>query len=58
VRDADGDALVAALVSGPAHGTATCSATQCVYRPVSNFVGTDAFRYSACDPSEPATRRP
>jgi hypothetical protein len=49
--DADGDTLAAELVSGPAHGTATCSATQCVYRPVSNFVGTDAFRYRACDPS-------
>ncbi|HEX5617343.1 MAG TPA: Ig-like domain-containing protein, partial [Solirubrobacteraceae bacterium] len=49
--DADGDALIAALVSGPAHGTATCSATECVYRPVSNFVGTDTFRYRACDPS-------
>ena len=49
--DLDGDPLTAALVAGPAHGTATCSATQCVYRPVSNFVGTDAFRYRACDPS-------
>jgi len=49
--DVDGDPLTAELVSGPAHGTATCSATQCVYRPVSNFVGTDAFRYRACDPS-------
>lgn len=49
--DPDGDPLAAELVSGPAHGTATCSATQCVYRPVSNFVGTDTFRYRACDPS-------
>jgi Bacterial Ig domain len=49
--DADGDPLTAELVSPPAHGTATCSATQCVYRPVSNFVGTDTFRYRACDPS-------
>ena len=49
--DPDGDPLTAALVSSPAHGTATCSATQCVYRPVSNFVGTDTFRYRACDPS-------
>jgi hypothetical protein len=49
--DLDGDALTAALVTGPAHGTATCSPTQCVYRPVSNFVGTDAFSYRACDPS-------
>jgi hypothetical protein len=49
--DADGDPLTVALVSGPAHGTATCSATQCVYRPVSNFVGTDSFRYRACDPA-------
>jgi hypothetical protein len=49
--DPDGDALTAALVSSPAHGTATCTATQCVYRPLSNFVGTDAFRYRACDAS-------
>jgi hypothetical protein len=49
--DVDGDPLTAALVSPAANGTATCSATQCVYRPVSNFVGTDTFRYRACDPS-------
>ena len=47
--DPDGDPLSAALVSGAAHGTATCSATACAYRPVSNFVGTDTFAYEACD---------
>ena len=49
--DLDGDALAAQLVSGAGHGTATCTATECVYRPESNFVGTDSFVYRACDPS-------
>jgi hypothetical protein len=49
--DADGDALTADLVDGASHGTATCAGTQCTYRPLSNFVGTDSFTYRACDSS-------
>jgi hypothetical protein len=49
--DADGDELTAQLVSGAAHGSASCAGTQCTYRPASNFVGSDSFTYRACDPS-------
>ena len=48
--DADGDALTAVLVTGPAHGTLTLSTNgSFVYRPATNFNGTDSFTYVAND---------
>jgi VCBS repeat-containing protein len=48
--DADGNALSAVLVSGPAHGTLALSADGSFsYTPVSNFNGTDSFTYKAND---------
>jgi VCBS repeat-containing protein len=48
--DADGDALTAALVSGPAHGTVTLNANGALtYAPAANFNGTDSFTYKASD---------
>ena len=50
--DIDHDSLVAALVSGPAHGLVTLAADgSFVYTPALNFAGTDAFTYSVSDPS-------
>jgi VCBS repeat-containing protein len=48
--DADGDALTAALVSGPANGTLTLNADGSFsYAPNSNFNGSDSFVYSITD---------
>jgi VCBS repeat-containing protein len=48
--DADGDALTAALVSGPAHGTLTLNADgSFTYTPAANYNGPDAFTYKAND---------
>jgi VCBS repeat-containing protein len=48
--DVDGDALTAALVSGPAHGTLTLSSTgSLTYTPAADFNGTDSFTYKAND---------
>jgi len=47
--DVDGGSLAVTKLTDPAHGTATCTATACTYRPVSNFAGTDSFTYKACD---------
>jgi len=48
--DADGDALTAALVSAPTHGTATLNADgSFVYTPTVGFTGEDAFTYCADD---------
>ncbi len=50
--DADGDALTAALVSGPSHGSVTLAADGgFTYTPSAGFVGSDAFTYRALDPS-------
>lgn len=49
-RDADGDALSAVQVSGPAHGVLTLKPDgSFVYVPRPGFVGTDSFSYRAHD---------
>jgi VCBS repeat-containing protein len=48
--DANGDAVTAVLVSGPAHGTlALQSDGSFVYTPAANFHGADSFTYKAAD---------
>src|SRR3954464_14898750 len=48
--DADGDALSAALVSGPAHGSLALNANGALtYTPDANFNGTDSFTYKVND---------
>jgi VCBS repeat-containing protein len=48
--DAEGSALSAVLVSGPAHGTLTLGANgSFTYTPAANFFGTDTFTYRASD---------
>jgi VCBS repeat-containing protein len=48
--DKDGDALTAALKSGPAHGTLTLSATGAyTYVADAGYVGQDTFTYTASD---------
>ncbi len=48
--DADGDALTAALLAGPAHGVATIAASgKLTYVPTPGYVGPDSFTYSASD---------
>jgi large repetitive protein len=57
--DPDGDALTAALVAGPAHGTLSLSADGSFdYTPDFHYVGGDAFTYTVSDGlavSDPAT---
>ena len=48
--DADGDSLVANLVTGPQHGVVTLNADgSFVYTPEANFTGIDGFSYLAND---------
>ena len=48
--DADGNALTAALVTGPAHGTLTLNANgSFTYTPAANYNGADSFTYRAND---------
>jgi hypothetical protein len=47
--DADGDTLSVTGASSPAHGTVTCSSTQCTYTPANGYSGTDSFSYSIAD---------
>jgi VCBS repeat-containing protein len=50
--DPDGDALSAALVSGPIHGSLTLNADGgFTYTPAADFNGTDSFTYRASDGS-------
>lgn len=47
--DYDGDALTAAIVQGPAHGTLVASGGAYVYTPDAGYVGADSFTYTASD---------
>src|SRR5439155_1727940 len=48
--DADGNALTAAVVSGPSNGVLNLNANgSFTYRPNTNFNGTDSFTYRASD---------
>ncbi len=48
--DADGNALTAVRVSGPAHGTLTLKANgSFTYKPTSRYSGVDSFKYKAND---------
>lgn len=48
--DVDGDALTAALLVGPAHGTTTLAPSGAFsYTPADGFVGTDVFTYVVHD---------
>ncbi|MES2629649.1 MAG: Ig-like domain-containing protein, partial [Bacteroidota bacterium] len=50
--DVDGDPLVANLVTGPRHGTATITSSGAlVYNPDPNYNGSDSLIYEVCDPS-------
>jgi VCBS repeat-containing protein len=50
--DADGDALTAVLVAGPAHGALTLNGDgSFTYAPASGYVGDDSFTYQASDGS-------
>lgn len=57
--DVDGDALTAALVSGPAHGTVAVNGNgSFAYTPTAGYTGADSFTYRASDgaaTSAPAT---
>src|SRR5688572_15592049 len=57
--DADGDALAATLMTGPAHGAVTLNANgSFTYTPAANYSGPDTFTYRASDgflASSPAT---
>ncbi len=48
--DANGDALTAAVVAGPAHGSLTLSGNgSFVYAPTAGYIGFDAWTYRASD---------
>ena len=48
--DAEGDALTAQVVAGPAHGSLTVNADGSFsYRPEASYVGSDAFTYKVND---------
>ena len=56
--DADGDALVYAIVASPAHGTVTGTRPDVVYTPKADYFGPDEFTFTVSDgqaTSEPAT---
>jgi VCBS repeat-containing protein len=53
--DPDGNALTAALVAGPAHGSLTLNAAgSFTYTPAANFNGSDTFTYRPSDGTAPS----
>jgi hypothetical protein len=48
-KDADGDPLVIAAVSAPAHGIASTDGTNATYTATNYFAGTDYFNYTVSD---------
>jgi len=49
--DADGDALIYQVVTGPSHGTLTGQAPDLTYTPAANYSGSDTFTFKANDGS-------
>ena len=47
--DGDGDALTLRIVEQPAHGTVAFDGTIARYSPEADFIGTDAFTFTATD---------
>jgi hypothetical protein len=47
--DGDGDTLSVTDHTAAAHGTVTCSSSDCTYRPAANFHGSDSFTYTVAD---------
>ncbi|RFM31359.1 Ig-like domain-containing protein, partial [Chitinophaga silvisoli] len=55
-QDADGEGLVASVVTAPAHGTLRLNGDGTfTYTPAANYNGTDQFTYQACDLSGACT---
>ncbi|MBY0286578.1 MAG: cadherin-like domain-containing protein, partial [Mycobacteriaceae bacterium] len=55
-KDADGDAITAALATGPANGTITANTNgSFTYTPNANFNGTDTFTYTVNDGTTDST---
>jgi beta propeller repeat protein len=49
--DPDGNSLLYTIVSGPSHGALTGTAPSLIYKPNSNYNGTDSFTFKANDGS-------
>ncbi|QIX27821.1 tandem-95 repeat protein [Nocardioides sp. JQ2195] len=47
--DGEGQALTVSDHTAPAHGTVTCTATDCTYTAEAGFTGTDTFTYTVND---------
>ena len=47
--DPDGDALIFAVVTSPAHGTLSGSTPNLTYTPAANYHGADSFTFTATD---------
>lgn len=47
--DSDGDTLTVTGSTTPAHGTASCTTTQCQYTPANGYTGSDSFQYTISD---------
>ncbi|MGH9223069.1 MAG: Ig-like domain-containing protein, partial [Acidimicrobiales bacterium] len=57
--DADGDALTAALATGPSHGTVVVQPNgSFTFTPHAGYVGRDSFTYLACDPGGGCSQAP
>ncbi len=54
-NDVDGDPLTIVGHTDPAHGSATCGASTCMYTSAAGFVGVDGFDYTIGDGEASAT---